>query len=202
VAGVSAIPSGYCECGCGGTTNIVKMTNAKRGDVKGQPRRFIDGHQWRARKREPRPETCAVENCERKRMKRGRLCSAHMTRKRKWGDVRADIPIKDKGTRPRIGHPLYATWGGIKRRTTDPSVRSWKHYGGRGIRMAPEWQHDALPFLQWVDANLGPRPSSSHTLDRIDNDGHYEPGNLRWATWREQWDNSTRGKKFAAEGHL
>jgi len=78
-------------------------------------------------------------------------------------------------------------------------------YGGRGIRLHPEWV-EAAPFLAYIAAVLGPRPSPRHSLDRIDNDGHYEPGNLRWATFEEQNRNRrasrTTGKLDANDVRL
>jgi hypothetical protein len=61
----------------------------------------------------------------------------------------------------------------------------WKDYGGRGISMCSEWSDSFDSFL----AHVGPRPSDRHSLDRIDNDGNYEPGNVRWATRKEQQAN-------------
>jgi hypothetical protein len=60
--------------------------------------------------------------------------------------------------------------------------RLGRHYLDRGITVCPEWEHDFLAFL----AHVGPKPSSELTLDRIDNDRGYEPGNVRWATVSEQ----------------
>jgi len=127
---------------------------------------------------------CSVETCDHKRDGRSRLCSAHRLRKRLHGDVMADLP--GQGRRPgRKSHPLYFTWKGIKARVLDVSN---PNYGGRGISMYGPWVDDSHAFLEWMDANLGPRPDG-HSLDRIDNDGNYEPGNLRWATASEQRRN-------------
>lgn len=82
-------------------------------------------------------------------------------------------------------HPLYTRWMRIRRRCYSPQAHNYKYYGGRGIGMCAEWRDDFPAFAAWIDANLGPRPSSK-TLDRIDNDGNYEPGNVRWATQAEQ----------------
>jgi hypothetical protein len=58
-------------------------------------------------------------------------------------------------------------------------------YGARGIKVDPKWRDSFAAFL----ADVGVKPSPDHTLDRIDNDGNYEPGNVRWATWAEQTIN-------------
>lgn len=85
-------------------------------------------------------------------------------------------------------HPLYGTWCSMIYRCENPQARAYQHYGGRGIRVCAEW-HDVTTFITWIEANLGPRPNRM-TLDRIDNDGNYEPGNVRWATQKEQMANS------------
>lgn len=88
-------------------------------------------------------------------------------------------------------HPLYGTWKDIKQRTTNPNCPKWLSYGGRGITMFSGWLESkgSRNFLDWVDENLGPRPEG-WTLDRIDNDGNYEPGNLRWAPAVIQYNNT------------
>ena len=97
------------------------------------------------------------------------------------------------------GHPLYFTWLGIRARCCNPDSRSYKWYGARGIGMHDEWLHDPAAFIAWIEENLGPRPAGRgsrsyplYTLDRIDNDGGYEPGNLRWATKAVQQGNRRR----------
>jgi hypothetical protein len=83
---------------------------------------------------------------------------------------------------------------GIKRRTAaapdKSNARYWKHYGGRGIKMHEPWRGSFKLFEAEVTAECGLRPSQKHSLDRIDNDGHYEPGNLRWATAKVQHSNT------------
>ncbi len=84
-------------------------------------------------------------------------------------------------------HPLYGTWRKMRRRCENPVVKDYPNYGGRGIRVCPEWR-DVATFIAWIEANLGPRPPRM-SLDRIDPDGNYEPGNVRWATSAEQSAN-------------
>lgn len=81
---------------------------------------------------------------------------------------------------------LYDLWWGINARCRDPHCERWERYGGRGIRVYPLWRDDYAAFRSWILTELGERPTPNHSLDRIDNDGHYEPGNLRWSTKREQ----------------
>lgn len=81
-------------------------------------------------------------------------------------------------------------WKNAIQRTTNPNHKNWQDYGGRGIQMCEAWLHDFAAFL----AHIGPKPDPSLTLDRINNDGHYEPGNVRWATWSEQRSNRLRAQ--------
>jgi hypothetical protein len=83
--------------------------------------------------------------------------------------------------------PEYAAWAAMKTRCTNPNGDFWYCYGGRGIRVAAEWVDSFEAFF----AHVGPRPSGRHSLDRIDANGHYEPGNVRWATPEEQANNKT-----------
>lgn len=89
---------------------------------------------------------------------------------------------------------LYPVWNGIKQRCHNPNLRSYKDYGGRGISICPEWEYNYVAFKEYVDT-LGPAPSESHTLDRINNDGNYEQGNLRWASKFEQTHNRRNSKR-------
>jgi hypothetical protein len=83
-------------------------------------------------------------------------------------------------------HPLYGTWLGMVHRCHYSSDSSFYLYGARGIAVHAPWRDDPRNFIAWIDANLGPKPGPGYSLDRIDSDGNYEPGNLRWATASEQ----------------
>lgn len=77
--------------------------------------------------------------------------------------------------------PMYNRWSAIKKRCFKPKHKAFGNYGGRGIAMYPAWVNDYEAFASYVATALGPRPQRM-SLDRINNDGHYEHGNLRWAT--------------------
>lgn len=78
----------------------------------------------------------------------------------------------------------YNSWANIIRRCTTQTNSRWQHYGGRGIVVCERWK-DFRNFL----ADMGERPSKNHSIDRINNDGNYEPENCRWATPAQQHAN-------------
>jgi len=78
----------------------------------------------------------------------------------------------------------YRTWSGMWNRCTNPNSADYARYGGRGIRVCERWD-DFDTFL----ADMGPKPSPTHSIDRIDNDGNYAPGNCRWALPTDQSRN-------------
>lgn len=83
--------------------------------------------------------------------------------------------------------PEYRVWQGIRHRCLNPKDPSYPNYGGRGITICNRWM-SANSFEVFL-ADVGPRPSDLHSLDRINNDGNYAPENVRWATRSEQVKN-------------
>lgn len=81
---------------------------------------------------------------------------------------------------------LYTIWKGIKARCCNSNNPAYKNYGARGIQVCKEWLHDFTPFKEWALKN---GYDDKLTLDRINNDGNYEPLNCRWVTRKEQCRN-------------
>jgi hypothetical protein len=94
------------------------------------------------------------------------------------------------------GRAEYNAWGSMRERCHNPRHHSYSRYGGRGITVCDWWRSDFANFL----ADMGPRPSPAHSLDRIDNNGNYEPGNCRWATIDQQASNKRTNVKVSAFG--
>lgn len=91
--------------------------------------------------------------------------------------------------------PEYRAWHHAKDRCHNENNQCYGNYGGRGIRVCAEWRNDFVAFLR----HIGPRPDG-HSLDRIDNDKGYEPGNVRWATGEEQARNRRTNHIVAFKG--
>lgn|SRR3990167_723912 len=87
--------------------------------------------------------------------------------------------------------PEWAAWYNMIARCTDAKNDAWKWYGARGIMVCERWLGSFSSFL----SDMGLRPSPTHSLDRVDNNGNYTPQNCRWATSLEQRRNTRRNKK-------
>lgn len=89
----------------------------------------------------------------------------------------------------------YTAWENMTERCRSPKHPRWPRYGGRGITVCDRWR----AFANFLD-DLGPRPSPAHSLERIDNDGRYEPGNVQWATRQQQAANKSSNRIVTIDG--
>ena len=101
----------------------------------------------------------------------------HCKKYRKRHENKVKLSIK----RWRESNKGYRSWQAMIARCNDPRQRSYKNYGGRGIKVCDRWLHSFVNFRE----DMGLRPQGM-TLDRVNSNGNYEPGNCRWATWTEQ----------------
>lgn len=103
---------------------------------------------------------------------------------------------KHGGSRRANPDPLYGVWSSILSRCYLKTNRAYRNYGGRGVTVCDRWRESFAAFRE----DVGPRPSPAHSIDRIDNDKGYEPGNVRWATRKEQSRNRRSNHPITHDG--
>jgi hypothetical protein len=123
------------------------------------------------------------------------------TRELRKGDTRScgclNLEVmRSRGTHRMKGTPEHNSWANMIRRCEDPTNTDYGGYGGRGITVCERWRSSFEAFL----SDMGPKPSRQHSIDRIDNDRGYEPGNCRWANDREQQRNKRSNHRITAFG--
>jgi hypothetical protein len=106
-------------------------------------------------------------------------------RSRSCGCLNREVATQRHLTHGAYRTPEHITWTAMKQRCLNPAKGNYRYYGGRGVTVCDRWRDSFAAFL----TDVGPRPTAGHSLDRINPEGHYEPGNCRWATRIEQRHN-------------
>jgi hypothetical protein len=112
------------------------------------------------------------------------------------GCLRKEVMSETKRTHGMSKTAIYNTWCLIIRRTENEDDLRWEDYGARGIKMCAKWRESFEAFY----ADMGDPPSDEYTINRIDNDGNYEPGNCHWATDSEQQNNKRNNRLIEWNG--
>lgn len=124
-------------------------------------------------------------------LQRGDTLSCGCYRRKRLSDMRTGKPpiIKRHGEAKKPVTPEYNAWNHMKTRCTNIRTKDWPDYGGRGIKICPQW----LVFKNFL-TDMGRKPVGKYSLDRINVNGNYEPLNCRWATDKEQANNKRKYK--------
>lgn len=113
------------------------------------------------------------------------------------GCLLSEKTIERNTTHGESSSRLYNTWRKMKDRCINPNQTYFEHYGGRGIKVCEEWLNSFESFRDWAFKN---GYNDELTIDRIDNNGNYEPSNCRWITMKEQANNTRKNLHFTYEG--
>lgn len=139
--------------------------------------------------------TCGHEKCPKQLIKMTQeikngcsACKAFNDEKRIKAITKHSDCINYKAT------TIRQLWGNIKSRCYDKNLKIYKFYGARGIKMYKPWINNYILFKNWIIKNIGNRPIG-YSLDRINNNGNYIPGNLKWSTREEQAQNMRASTK-------
>lgn len=144
--------------------------------------RYVGGRRW----------LCRCECGAEKEIDSGSLRAG-----RSQGCIKCHTGQGTRRTHGGRGSRLYTIWRGMIDRCENPNSEAFDRYGARGISVCPEWRADFAAFREWALAN---GYADALTIDRMDNDRGYEPGNCRWATYAEQNRNYGRNRPVEFRG--
>jgi len=134
-------------------------------------------------------------DCGKEKIVKGNCLCSGMTRS--CGCLRAENTTKTKTTHGLSKTRLYAIWGSIVQRCTNNNDPNYRNYGGRGITICKEWRENFESFYDW---SLLHGYKSDLSIDRINNNGDYQPDNCRWANQIIQNNNTRRNRRFLYDG--
>ena len=130
---------------------------------------------------------------------RGKLLNGNTTscgcERRRLMQTSHNPSLKHGFARVKHKHPIYYIWKEMRARCQNQQTKHYHRYGGRGIKVCDGWKDSFETFL----VDMGDRPSSKHSIDRIDGDGNYEPSNCRWATALEQASHRRISQKLTLQ---
>lgn len=180
-----------CVCDeCGGERVIQASALAKSPRCPECARR---GHEAKRAAREEEKEKARTQRTTEREAKKAEACRRIEEAKRTRAEARAEAALAYSK------HPFYGLWRGIRDRCSNPNSGAYQNYGGRGIAVCREWDEDFTVFRDYCETHLGPRPEGM-SIDRADNDGNYEPGNIRWATAKMQARNTRTNVLLTIDG--
>ena len=111
------------------------------------------------------------------------------------GCLQKDVHVARITTHGKSNTPIHSVWQAMLARCTNSNNPAWEHYGGRGITVCERWKE-----FENFYSDMGDHPFVGAELDRIDNNGNYEPSNCRWATRSEQTSNTRRNVMLTIDG--
>lgn len=129
------------------------------------------------------------------------ICGSSLRRggSKSCGCLRDEIESAIHSTHRKTKSRLYNVWSHMIQRCYNPSNTAYKRYGGRGVSVCDEWRNDFMIFYEWAMANGYDENAAFHqcTIDRIDNDKGYSPGNCRWVDAKTQNNNKSNNRKVS-----